>query len=157
MNRYDCDTMRDLLPAFVRGELLPHETACADYHLKACADCRAEQALVALMQDVLVPVPAGLEARVVMAVRANTRVAPRRWVPARLAMAATLAAAVLGGSVVFDRLYMEQQPAATAAAASEHVEDLSWAAAELPMLHGGADLEDLTVEELERLLAELES
>ena len=66
MNRYDCDTMRDLLPAFVRGELLPHETACADYHLRGCADCREEQALVALMQDVLAPVPAGLEARVVL-------------------------------------------------------------------------------------------
>ena len=156
MNRYDCDTMRDLLPAFVRGELLPHETACAEYHLKACADCRDEQALVALMQDVLVPVPAGLEARVVMAVRANARVAPRRWVPARLAMAATLAAAVLGGSIIFNRFYMEQQPAETAMSA-DPVEDLSWAAAELPMLHGGADLAELTVEELERLLAELES
>ena len=156
MNRYDCDTMRDVLPAFVRGELLPHETACADYHLQACADCREEQALVALMQEVLVPVPAGLEARVVMAVRATPRIAPQRWVPARLAMAATLAAALLGGSVIFNRLYMEQQPAETTAA-SDPTEDLSWAAAELPMLHGGADLADLTVEELERLLAELES
>jgi len=155
MNRYDCDTMRDLLPAFVRGELLPHETSCAEYHLQACSECREEQALVALMQDTLVPVPAGLEARVVMAVRAAPRRAPQRWVPARLAMAATLAAALLGGTLVLNRLYVEQ-PAATAAA-PEHVEDLSWAAAELPMLHGVTDLEELTVEELERLLAELES
>ena len=156
MNRYDCDTMRDLLPAFVRGELLPHETACAEYHLQTCADCRGEHALVALMQDVLVPVPAGLEARVVMAVRAAPRVAPQRWIPARLAMAATLAAALLGGTVIFNQLHLEQQPAETTAA-SDPTEDLSWAAAELPMLHGGADLADLTVEELERLLAELES
>ena len=157
MNRYDCDTMRDLLPAFVRGELLPHETACAEYHLQTCAECRDEQALVTLMQDVLVPVPAGLEARVVMAVRANAGVAPRRWMPAGLAMAATLAAAVLGGTLVYDRIDLGQ-PAAEMVAASDDVDYLTWAAAELSMLHNGVDfLEELTVEELERLLAELES
>jgi anti-sigma factor RsiW len=156
MNHYDCDTIRDLIPALVRGELLPHETASAEHHLQTCAECREERALVTLMQNVLVPVPAGLEARVVMAVRSRPHVAPRQWVPARLAMAATLAAALLGGTVVFNRMYLDQ-PAAESVAASDEADDLSWAAAELPMLHGGADLEELTVEELERLLAELES
>jgi predicted anti-sigma-YlaC factor YlaD len=156
MNRYDCDTIRDLLPAFVRGELLPHETASADAHLQECDECREERSLVALMQDVLVPVPAGLEARVVMAVRAAPAFAPRRWTPGRLAMAATLAAAVIGGSAMFNHLTFDRTSIQSASNA-EQVAELSWAAAELPMLHGGSNLEDLTVEELEILLAELES
>ncbi|HUF50316.1 MAG TPA: zf-HC2 domain-containing protein [Longimicrobiales bacterium] len=153
MNRYDCDTMRDLIPALVRGELLSHETAQAERHLDACAECRDELALVQLMQDSLAPVPAGLEARVLMAVRAAP-LSPRRWAPARLAMAATLAAAVLGGSVIFERIYQRETPSV---AVIEAASELSWAAAEDPMLHGGSQLHELSIEELEILLAELES
>jgi predicted anti-sigma-YlaC factor YlaD len=148
MNHYDCDAIRDLLPALVRGELLPYDTASAEQHLDGCATCRAEAGIVRLLQESLAPVPAGLEARVIGAVR---RRSSRRWTPVRLAMAATLAAAVLGGSVVFDRMTSRD----TAEVGSDPYV-LSWAAAEDPLLHGGSELQQLSEEELEVLLIELD-
>lgn len=144
MNRYDCEAIRDMLPSLIRGEMLPHEAASAEVHLDGCADCRAEANIVRLLQNGLAPVPPGLETRVLAAVR---RRSVMRGLPARLAMAATLAAAVIGGSLIFDRTG-DRNPA--------DLEAVSWAAAEDPLLHGGSELQDLSVEELEMLLVELD-
>lgn len=147
MMAFDCDSIRDLLPSLVRGEMLPHEAASLEHHLLGCERCRAEAEIVRLLQESLVPVPAGLESRVIGAVR---RRSSRRWRPARLALAATVAAAVLGGSLFFERTF---RPGADDAL---DVATLSWAAAEDPLLHGSNELYELSAEELELLLSELE-
>jgi hypothetical protein len=148
MNHYDCEAIRDLLPALVRGEMLSHEAASAEQHLDDCELCRGDAAIVRLLQESLTPVPTGLEARVIGAVR---RKSARRWAPARLAMAATVAAAVLGGALVFERLSRADR-----AHDDADPYTLSWAAAEDALLHGGSELQQLTEEELEVLLMELD-
>jgi len=145
MNRYDCETIRDQLPPLLRGEMLPHEAIRIERHLEECDDCSAEAEVIRLLQSSLAPVPPDLEAKVLFAVRRRAR----RGVPARLAMAATVAAAVIGGAL----LVQSRQGGAMRA---NDVDAVTWAAAEDPLLHGGVPLEDLTVEELEHLLEELE-
>jgi predicted anti-sigma-YlaC factor YlaD len=159
MNGYDCDTMRELLPAYVRNELLPHEKPAAASHLDVCASCAAEATVLRLVHDAQPTVPPELEARVLLAVR---RPAQRAlWQPARLALAATVAAAVLGGSLIVDRtglLRRTTDPSRAMGSLDEgDASALSWAAAEDPLLHGSFALQQLSVEELELLLAELES
>lgn len=144
MNPYDCEAIRDLLPALARGELLSHEATLADLHLAACADCRAEAAIVRLLQTTLAPVPAALEGRVITAIRRRTLLRGR---PARLALAATLAAAVIGGSLIYDRAGVTDDL---------DIDAVSWAAAQDPLLHGGSELHELSVEQLELLLEELD-
>lgn len=144
MNRYDCEAIRDLLPSLMRGEMLPHETTVAELHLDTCAECRAEADIVRVLQETLAPVPAGLESRVISAVRRRSLL---RGTPARLALAATLAAAVIGGSLVYDR---------GRNGSDLDVEAVTWAAAQDPLLHGSSELHELSVEQLELLLEEME-
>ena len=144
MNPYDCEAVRDLLPSLARGEILPHEETLAELHLETCAACREEAGIVRLLQTTLAPVPEGLEARVIGAVRRRSWLRGR---PARLAMAATLAAAVIGGAMLYDRVGQ---------GAELDLEAVSWAAAQDPLLHGGSELPELSVEELEMLLVELD-
>lgn len=144
MNRYDCGAIRDLLAPLARGEMLPHEAAAARLHLDVCAECRAEAGIVRLLQESFAPVPEGLEGRVLAAVRRRSLMRARA---ARLAVAATLAVAVIGGSMMFDR------------SGGDGVSDLdamSWAAAQDPLLHGRSELPELSVEELELLLEEFD-
>jgi hypothetical protein len=143
MNRYDCGSIRDLLAPLVRGEMLPHEVASAQNHIDGCEDCRAEVEIVRLLQEVVAPVPPGLDTRVLAAVRRGRFARTRQT---RLAFAAMLALAVFGGSLIFDR----------SADGTPDLEAVSWAAAQDPMLHGGSELPELSVEELEMLLEELD-
>ena len=143
MNRFDCEAIRDQLASLTRGEMLPHEATLAELHLDGCAECRAQADIVRLLQGSLAPVPEGLESRVITALR-RRRVL--RSAPARLAMAATVAAAVLGGVMVQQRLARD----------TVDVEAVSWAAVRDPMLHGDSELHQLSVEELEMLLEELD-
>jgi anti-sigma factor RsiW len=161
MNRYDCETVRDLLPLLVRGEVLPYARSGAEQHLAACDECRAEVALVRVLSASAPATPAGLEARVALALRARTVAAPR-WTPGRLAMAATVAAAVLGGSVVFERSgyykpSSEMIVQNTSFAGDDAAAPLSWAAGQDPLLHGAARLQELSIEELELILAEMDT
>jgi hypothetical protein len=157
MNGYDCDAVRDLLPAIVRDDG-GAGAAAAREHLARCASCRAEAAVVRMVQDALEPVPPGLEERVLSAVRVAAT--PRRRSPARLAMAATLAAAVLGGALIVERFgtpwTAERDDLLLAEFDASAASLLGWVGGEDPLLHSGASLEELTVEELELLLAELE-
>jgi predicted anti-sigma-YlaC factor YlaD len=144
MNPYDCEAIRDLLPSLTRGEMLPHEETLAELHLETCAACREEAGIVRMLQATLAPVPEGLEDRVIGAVRRRSLLRGR---PARLAIAATLAAAVIGGSMAFERV---------GSGTDVDLEAVSWAAAQDPLLHGGSELPELSVEELELLLVELD-
>lgn len=160
MNRYDCEGASDLLPLLVRSELRGEEEAAVEAHVAMCTACAQEAEVVGLVYRAQAEVPVGLEPRVLAAVRG--RAPARRWVPARWAMAATVAAAVVGGSMVFDRFMprsggqMGAVPGFLELEAAEATV-LSWAAAEDPLLHGGSGLHTLSLEELEILLAELES
>lgn len=160
MSLYDCEAVRDLLPAFVRGEALPHEQAAVEVHLHVCADCASEEKLVRLLRHAFEPLSASLETRVLTAVRAAPAKSTRRLTPARLAMAATVALTLIGGALVVNSL---RTPSAAPGQLLTAELDLpgaalfGWVADGDPMLHGGATLDELTVEELEVLLAELES
>lgn len=157
MNGYDCDTIRDMLAAHALGRLTLPEQEAVDTHVAACADCAAEQEVVRMLQTGLAELPAGLEARVLRAVRRATP--SRRWNPARLAMAATLAAAVLGGTVIFERAGLPgvaPRPATTLSLETDGP-GVSWQTEGDPLLHGGSALQELSEEELELILAELES
>ncbi|HSJ09130.1 MAG TPA: zf-HC2 domain-containing protein [Longimicrobiales bacterium] len=158
MMTHDCDSIRDQLPLLALGRLPADEASTVRSHAEACAECRAELDVVVMLQGALAPVPVGLEARVIGAVR---RVAPsRRWNPARLAMAATLAAAVIGGTVIFERSgYLPGAESQLSRTISLETGEsaMSWDTDADPLLHGGSTLEGLSVEELELILAELES
>jgi len=155
MNIYDCETTRDLLPALARGETSPFEQAALDEHLDGCADCAADLRVVTLLQDGLDPLPFGLETRVLRAVRRAPR---RRWQRNRLALAATVAFALIGGSFVVQRTgYFRPVAPAVVSADFETAAAASWDADADPLLHGASQLQQLSEDELELLLAELES
>jgi anti-sigma factor RsiW len=158
MNRYDCDTVRDLVPLQLRGQLPPHEAAAVEEHVLVCDDCAAEAALVRTLAAALPAVPAGLEARVLMAIRRPVPV--RRFAPWHVAAAATVAAAVLGGVLVLERNGRDVAPdVLPPAVAFEEVPApaISWVAADDPFLRTGMVLQEMSVEELEVVLMELES
>jgi anti-sigma factor RsiW len=157
MIRYDCEATRDLLPLRIRQELPPHEATAVDAHVSGCTACGAELALVQRLAAARPAVPAGLEQRVLLAVR---RPAPRRWVPAGVGMAAVLAGLLIGGVLVLQRAGYE--PAADPVPVSVVLENgtapvVSWALPDDPLLHGGSTLQELSAEQLELILAELES
>jgi anti-sigma factor RsiW len=170
MNGYDCDSVRDLLPQHASGGLGTLDADRVRTHLAFCTECRAEAELVELIQSTLDPLPDGFEARVLAAVHQNairpvgapspatprTRTV-RQW-PVPFALAATIAAAVVGGVVVLERAGARLTGNDTAFDSdAPGMSILSWAAADDAMLHGGTVLQELTVEELEQLLEELDS
>jgi anti-sigma factor RsiW len=155
MSRIDCEQTRDLLPLLTRGQLLATDKAAVDAHLDECADCAAEAALVAALAAAPVGLPVGLEARVLVAVRRPVRAT---WAPGRLAMAATLAAAVVGGSVVFERWRTgDVDTGPTLVLEDSSPPAVSWGVSEDPLLRDGSSLATLSVEELELILEELDS
>jgi predicted anti-sigma-YlaC factor YlaD len=157
MNWNDCDNVRDLLPLQQRGQLLAGEAAAVDTHLTGCAECRREAALIGAVLRAGPAVPAGLEARVLLAVRAGAVRRPRA--PVRLAMAATVAAAVLGGSLVLQQLGHGPAPTATPVGLTDELSApaVSWAVAFDPLLQASSALQQLSLEELELILLELDS
>jgi hypothetical protein len=155
MGRNDCEQARDLVPLLIRGQLLPHDAVVTEAHLGACAECRAEADVVHAVARGLATVPAGLEARVLLAVRRPLR---RAGSVNRLAMAATVAAAVLGGSVIFERWAQQQVPEGGGALVMEEGMPplVSWGVSQDPLLQGSSPVTQLSVEELEILLQELD-
>lgn len=147
-----CDTVRELLPVLDRGT--PAEVRqAAEVHLESCAECRAERDVLHAVARALPEVPAALEARVLAAQQA--RLGARRWgSPAQLAMAATLVAAVIGGTLLIDGASLRQASPALPT-------DTGVAAALLPAvadpLLQGSLLPELTEAELEALLEEMDS
>lgn len=150
-----CDRVQDLLPELARGGLDGTERAALEAHLEDCAECRAEYDVVRAVSASVPAVPGALAARVLSATRARPRA--RRWgSPGQLAAAATLAAAVIGGALLFDgggaprpAPQSESEPAAAAEVAVPMLDD--------PVLRGGSLLGDLTEAELQALLEKMES
>lgn len=156
MTTLNCAAVRDLLPEHAGGSLAAPAAAGVDAHLAVCTECGTEAALVALLARHPVIPPAGLEARIIGAVR---RPPARRtfWAPARVALAATVAGALLTGDVLVRELGFRPVPSAQVSLAEEAVQSgaLTWLAE--PALSGGPALHELSVAELEALLLELES
>jgi anti-sigma-K factor RskA len=166
MSRLSCAEVRDRLPdVLARGG----EDGEIRAHLEACADCRAEAALVASLRRHAPAPPPGLHARVVQAVqerpvpvRPATMVRPTRW---RLhgtwqwAAAASVVVALGAGALTWT---LARARADDAAAAPLPVESsLEAPLPEMPaadgMVAGAAVLDGLTDAQLKSLLAELKS
>jgi predicted anti-sigma-YlaC factor YlaD len=147
----DCEIVRDMLPARQRDELPSHEAARIDGHLAACADCDVVAGIIGTLVRAPDPVPSHLEPRVLAAVMAPRR----RSVPAWAGIAATVTAALLGGWLVVQSTGAPE----TAGAGNVALEDaapMSWTVADDPLLRGGNTLQQLSVEQLELVLAELD-
>jgi hypothetical protein len=152
MNVASCEQVRELLPELIAERLAPALRRGVEGHLAGCAECRAEHAILALVAEARPVPPAGLEARVLAAQRVAPRVRPPWGSPGQLAMAATLAAAVIGGALLLDGGLLRQR---TSAPTDSGVAVLLPEVVD-PLLQGSL-LPELTEAELEALLAEMDS
>lgn len=148
----NCDWIRDRLPEYAQGGLDTAESAGVDTHLSACEACRSELALVRLLRESRVEVPAGLDARVVAAAATGHRA--WAWSPRRLGMAATVAFAMITAGVVWQTNGGADGRAASDLAGPAGVD---WSTGEPTILRGGLDLGALSEDELLKLLEELDS
>jgi anti-sigma factor RsiW len=147
-----CETARDMLPELARGALDEAVAAVVERHLDACPPCESERALLMLIRASAAPPPAGLEARIARAVRDGSSRSAK--VPGRqLAVAATAAFAVLTGGLLLQGVVGDDVAPASGVAEVT----LGWPVVQDPILRATPALDDLSVEELESLLAELES
>jgi anti-sigma factor RsiW len=147
----NCDYVREVYADVMHGRAAAETVTAVRAHLAGCMDCREEVRLVEALHAATVAVPAALHERV-MGDLANASPA-RGPAPRRLAMAATVAAALIGGTVLLNNDRSRSNPAGTAS------EDggLGFVTVEAAMVSGTGSLQDLTVEELEQLLGEIES
>jgi hypothetical protein len=166
MNSATCERVRDRLPDLLAGRLGREAAQPVLAHLATCADCAEEARLIRLLRQDAVTVPAGLELRIRAAA---ARPARWRFGLARPALiAATIGAALLGGAT----LLHQRQTRATAAPAAVPAPVAAGVAAPVdaralmqPLpgaMDGGpfsssASLDDLSVEELQTLLKEMQS
>jgi anti-sigma factor RsiW len=146
MNEMDCVTTKDLLPEYTAGMLDGGATARVRAHLADCESCRGEVELISLLRT-NVELPAGLEQRVVAAVRAGEARRAPRWGMKRYAMAATVAFAALTGSWIWQSIRRSETPPADTSAAM---------AADAHVLRSPG-LSALSEDELLALLKEIES
>lgn len=144
----ECERIRDLIPERVAGRLDAVRSAQVDAHIAACAECAAEYALVMTMRRHPVHPPAQLEARVLSALA--TPIHRRPW---SMAIAAGLTMAI-GAAVILERTGRAPAPVPEEQTAGPV---LIWPATEEPLMHGAPSLSELSVEELEALLEELDS
>jgi hypothetical protein len=155
MKTYNCEQVRDLQPDLVSDRLDPVAAAAVRTHVQSCADCRAELEIAELIAQSRVPVPGGLEARVLTAAGGRRTT---RWSNLRYAVAASIAVAVIGGSVVLSPLLTSSNtsPAVIDSALPE-TGGPGWFGVQDAFVTGASSLRDLSVEELEKLLVEIDS
>jgi len=146
MNDLDCATTKDLLPEHAAGTLEGGAAARVRAHLSGCADCRGEAELLSLLRTD-VELPAGLEERVVLAVRSGATRQARRPGVRGYAMAATLAFAAVTSSLIWQSLRNGERATADSSGA---------VAADVNVLRSPG-LSALSEEELMMLLKEIES
>jgi hypothetical protein len=153
MMNLNCEYVREIYPDILNGTADAQTAAAVHAHVANCAECRAESELLTQLHAVTVPIPSGLSERVLAAVHETPR--QGGFGKGRLAMAATVAAAVIGGSLLLDTTRTPQQP--TPAVAQTSSSGVGVITVEAAMMSGTGSLQDLTVEELEQLLGEIES
>lgn len=147
MKTLNCEYVRDVYPDVLNGTAASELAQAVRAHVASCDECRGEVAVLEMIHAAPVTVPAGLHARVTKAVLQPKQ----RWRFSRneLAMVATLAVALIGGSVL---LQTTSQPRP-----EEAKQGFGFVSVEDAMMSGKASLDDLSVEELETLLQEIES
>jgi hypothetical protein len=112
----DCSAVeiRDRLPEAAAGTLVGGDAAAVESHLRGCAVCRAELALIdAVARSLAARTPRVDTATIVLALPPGLAAAPRaRWTsPAwRMAAALVVAAAGLGGLALVDRAATPSAP-----------------------------------------------
>ena len=157
MNSLNCEYVRDLLPELLDDRSSAGTMAAARAHLASCEECRAEFALASAIAEARPAVPAGLDRRVVAAL-VTRRVTV--WTRGRLAAAASIAIAIVGGSMWWSELAPRSAPALgtqPAVTVQRETAGAGFIGVEDAFVTGASSLGDLTVEELEKLLLELDS
>ena len=163
----DCPNaeMRDMLPLLAAGRLADEERRTIEAHLRTCADCRAELALVERVRATTARVPAVDVARVSDAIRGASRAARRVPSPApswrRWRVGVAAAAAVVLGLLAYDGRATNDAdgPAPTAAASAGAGTASGGAGAGASTEEGlsfGGGLADLSTDELAQLVASLD-
>jgi anti-sigma factor RsiW len=147
MNNFNCEYIREVYPDVLNGTLDPAQAFIVRKHIDSCDECRADTAIIEQIRAARIPVPSGLHERVMQAALRPVK----RWSVRRsdLAMAATLAAVLIGGTLLKESKRTDADTVATPGLGFVSVEDA--------MLTGKGSIEDLSVEELEKLLGEIES
>jgi predicted anti-sigma-YlaC factor YlaD len=151
MTTMTCDAIRDSLPEFVREVLPAGQMAVIESHLATCAECRAERDVITVLTRPAT-VPAGLEERVIRAVRKQRR---PTFSPGGLAMAATVVFALVTAGVVSQMGLLESNSRAREDLAG--APSVDWTRGDPVLLRGGLDLSALSEDELLKLLEEMDS
>jgi anti-sigma factor RsiW len=153
MMRLNCEHVRDVLPQLVSCRLSSIDEAAVRAHLQTCVDCQVELELVAAISRARLNVPDGLHARVVTATR--TRRVPA-WT-GRMTLVASIAVAVIGGSVLLMQRDFVPDSVVPVAVQPEAVAEAGagWLSVEDAFVSGAASLRDLSEDELKTLLSEL--
>lgn len=142
MTNWNCDAVRDAYPEALHGRLDAVDEAQLRAHAAVCDECRSEIALLDALHATHAALPAELHERVLRSAEMPRRM---RFVPRPvLAIAATVAFALVGGSLLMQRPRAEMRA-------------VGFVGVENAMLTGKASLDDFSVEELEQLLKEIES
>ena len=146
-----CEQIIDMLPERA-ADVLPATVALAvDEHVRTCASCAAELALIRALR-VTAPVPNAVQLdRVRHAVR--SRKPNSSWGVRELAIAATIAVVLIGGALVVEQA---KNSAAVASAPTTTVDTEVVTVTDDALLRGGA-VSKLNEEQLEALLAEMDS
>jgi anti-sigma factor RsiW len=91
MSDFTCETVRELIPDFVRSRLGAGDLETVDTHVAGCVACRAELELVQAILAGRLRAPAGLAERVMRAVLVDRRAPARPWWGLTAAAVAALA------------------------------------------------------------------
>lgn len=160
MKPIECDAVRDVLPDYVQGRTVTLGRVGVARHLAGCTACAAERHVVALIAKHGAEPDERLLERVLRVTKPRPRA--RRFVP-QLAVAASVALALLGGSLLLRQAVGPPLPSGAAGEPTVALVEaavgqgaLSWLDND-PLLRAGVGLDDLSLEELELLLMELES
>ena len=155
MMAMQCDQVRDLMPELLAHRLSAVDEARVQAHIAQCDECRAEMSLGRAIAARRYTPAVGLEARV-LAATANRRIP--YWSGARMTLAASIAIALIGGSVLLAPPFMMTPGEAPVAQTPAPVPGgPGFLGVDDAFASGAASLNDLSVEELRRLLAELDS
>ena len=149
MSTFDCGEARERLPELASGRLGAEAAVEVEAHLETCGECRAEFELVRLLHGSTPVAPAGLDARVVAALRARRTTVRRPWWGVSAAAVAALALGI-GISSQPGPIVETDVPAY----AFEAEEESLWSSDD-GLLAGAPSLDGLSDEALHQLLDEL--
>lgn len=150
MTEMSCASAREALADFVANRLGDDDAESVERHVEVCADCRAELDLTQMLYAGRPRVPAGLEARLVAAIRGDRAGARGHWWGLT---AAAIVAIALGIGIVSEPTRPEAD-AEVPGFAYEVEEGTVWSS-EDGLVAGAPSLDALSDEALRQLLDEL--